>query len=105
MALTRGRIIGYDTERMMFEFTMMAPDGKAITCEISSVTMNQMDHARGARQSEREAQFIRIRDSIEKIASNIFEGDDNVQDGVLSIFEKHLPDGRFRRGRKSQSEQ
>ena len=73
MALTRGRIIGYNTDRMMFEFTMITHDTRVITCEISSVAMDHLDGRRGTRPPEREAQFIRLRDAIEKIASGIFK--------------------------------
>src|ERR1700736_4811425 len=75
MALTRGRIIGYNTDRMMFEFTMIAHDTRVITCEISSAAMDHLDGRRGTLPPEREAQFIRFRDAIEKIASGIFKDD------------------------------
>jgi hypothetical protein len=100
MALTRGSIVGYDAGRMMFEFTMVAPDARLVRCQVSSVAMDQMDRGRGTAPSEREAQFIRLRDAIEKIASDIFKDESPAQGGVR-IFEKHLPEGRGRRTRKS----
>jgi hypothetical protein len=73
MPLTRGCVIGYDTNRMMFEFTMLTHDARMVACEISSVATNQMDGRRGTLPSEREAQFVRLRYAIEKIASDNFE--------------------------------
>jgi hypothetical protein len=95
MPLTRGRIIGYDADRMMFEFTMInARDARVVTCHISSVAMDDLDGKRGTRRSEREAQFIRFRDAIEQIASDLFKGDSAVEDAVVRIFAKHLPQER-----------
>jgi len=94
MAFTRGRIIGYNTDRMMFEFTMITHDTRVITCEISSVAMDHLDGRRGTLPPEREAQFVRLRDAIEKIASGIFKDDKALQGAVVRIFVKHLPDGR-----------
>ena len=93
MPLTRGIIIGYDANRMTFEFTMMTRDARVVTCEISSVAMDHLDHRRGTLPPEREAQFIRLRDAIEKIASHIFN-ERALQGAVVRIFVKHLPDGR-----------
>jgi Protein of unknown function (DUF1488) len=91
MALTRGSIVGYDTDRMMFEFTMMTRDARVLTCEISSVAMDHLDHRRGTLPQEREAQFVRLRDGIEKIASDIFN-EKALEAAVVRIFVKHLPD-------------
>jgi Protein of unknown function (DUF1488) len=91
MPLTRGRIIGYDADRMMFEFTMInARDARVVTCHISSVAMDDLDGKRGTLRSEREAQFIRFRAAIEQIASDIFKGNSAVEGAVVRIFAKHL---------------
>jgi Protein of unknown function (DUF1488) len=73
MALTQGIIIGYNNDRMTFEFTMKMPNGRIVACEISSVAMDQMDGVRGIPPSGREAQFIRLRGSIEKIAADVIK--------------------------------
>jgi hypothetical protein len=91
MALTRGSLIGYDTELMMFKFTMMARDARIVECLISSVAMDRMDGRRGTLPSEREAQFMRHRDIIDKVASDSFEERGSMPDAVLRIFEKDLP--------------
>jgi hypothetical protein len=64
MALTRNSIIGYNAERMMFEFTMKTSKKRVVACQISSLAMDHLDGVRGTPPSEREAQFIRLRDSI-----------------------------------------
>lgn len=97
MALTRGSIIGYNSDRMMFEFTMKARDERIVACQISSVAMDYMDGVRGTPPLEREAQFIRLRDAIEKIAGDIFKVEGAVHAGIVRIFEKHLPEGRARK--------
>jgi hypothetical protein len=97
MALTRGRIIGYNSDRMMFEFTMKTPDEREVACQISSIAMDYIDGVRGTPPLEREAQFIRLRDAIEKIAADIFRVEGGVHAGIVRIFEKHLPEGRARK--------
>jgi hypothetical protein len=56
--------------------------------------MDHLDGRRGTLPPEREAQFVRLRDAIEKIASGIFKDDKALQGAVVRIFVKHLPDGR-----------
>lgn len=97
MALKRGGIIGYDSNRMMFEFTMKTPNEKIVKCQISSIAMNDLDGVRGISPPEREAQFIRHRDIIEKIAVDIFKISGPTHVGVIHIFEKHLPGEKRRR--------
>jgi hypothetical protein len=99
MRLTRGSVIGYDTNRMMFEFTMLTQDASIVVCQISSVAMDQMDRGRGTLPSEREAQFIRLRYAIEKIVSDNFEEAGSEPGAVVRIFEKHLPETRVRKAR------
>jgi hypothetical protein len=93
MSLKGDRIIGYNNDRMMFEFTMMTPNARIVACQISSVAMDQMDGGRTSR-SEREAQFIRLRDAIEKIASDRFGDGGTTQGAVVCIYQKHLPEKR-----------
>jgi hypothetical protein len=91
MPLTRGKIIGYDTDRMTFEFTMLTPDARVVSCEISSIALDYMVGKRGTLPSEREAQFIDLRDVIEMIASDNFQGETAALGRVVRIFAKHLP--------------
>src|SRR5712671_3591152 len=59
MPLERGRILGYDADRMAFEFTMLNKD-QTVPCEISSAAMDELAGKRGTLPAEREAQFLRF---------------------------------------------
>jgi hypothetical protein len=89
MPLMRGRILGYDANRMTFEFTMMH-DARIVDCEISSVAMDDLAGEKGVRPSEREAQFRRLRDAIERIASGAFDQGGMSAGETIRIFSKHV---------------
>ena len=90
MALERGRIIGYDNRRMTFEFTMTDATGKLVDCKISSAAMDQLAGGRGTMPSEREAQFLSLRDEIERIASDLFDEALPKPVRMIRIFHHHL---------------
>jgi hypothetical protein len=87
MPLERDRTIGYDADRMTFEFTMMDKK-KTIDCSISSVAMDEMAGSRGTRPAAREAQFLKFRELIERIASNLFD-EQAAPRGTVRIFYHH----------------
>jgi Protein of unknown function (DUF1488) len=89
MPLVRGRILGYDADRMAFEFTMLNKD-QTVPCEISSAAMDELAGKRGTLPAEREAQFLRLRETIERIASDNFDSDAAVRGAVVRIFAKHI---------------
>ncbi len=89
MLLKRGRIVGYDTARMAFMFTMMH-GARIVDCEISSAAMDDLAGSRGAWPHEREAQFKALRETIERIASDAFEQGGKQEGKTVSIFHKHL---------------
>jgi hypothetical protein len=41
MPLTRGRIVGYDSKRLAFGFTMLN-DGETVQCQISDAAMDEL---------------------------------------------------------------
>jgi hypothetical protein len=91
MALEQGRIIGYDTVRMMFEFTMIdATTAATVDCTISSAAMDQLDGYKRTKPSEREAQFLRLRPQIERIASDLFNKVQTKPVRSIRIFHHHL---------------
>jgi Protein of unknown function (DUF1488) len=90
MPLTRGKVVGYDLARMMFQFTMRTSDGITVPCEISSLAMDAIAGVRGTLPTGREAQFLRLRDRIEQIASDMFERD-NLQQ--VRVFAKNVDFG------------
>jgi hypothetical protein len=89
MTLMRGRIVGYDVDRMAFKF-MMLNKVETVECEISSVAMDDLAGKRGTLPAEREAQFMRLREVIERIASDKFDSDTIVRGAVVRIFAKHV---------------
>jgi Protein of unknown function (DUF1488) len=90
MPLVRGRIVGYDVNLMTFKFAMMTADATTVACQISSAAMDLLAGEKGARPAEREAQFIRLREAIERIASDIFDDESAVRGPVVQIFAKHI---------------
>ena len=80
--------MGYATERMMFLFTMHA--ARIIDCEISSSALDDLDGEKGTRPNEREAQFKRLRDPIERIVSDTFERNGRPEGETIRIFSKHV---------------
>jgi hypothetical protein len=93
MPLERGRIIRYNVDRMTFEFTMIdmaKAKAKIVDCRISSIAMDQLAGIKGTMPSEREVQFLSLRDGIERIASDLF--DKAVPKSVrIHIFHHHIP--------------
>jgi hypothetical protein len=89
MPLQRGRITGYDTVRMTFEFTMTDAKGNFVDCKISSSAMDQLATIKGTMPSEREAQFSRLRDGIERIASDLFDETKPNPVRLIRIFHHH----------------
>ena len=89
MPLTRGRIGGYDSERLAFGFTMMNGD-QEIECQISDAAMDELAGTRGTPSLARQAQFIALRDAIEMIASDIFDNGPFVKGATIRIFTKHI---------------
>ena len=89
MPLTPGRPLGYDNERMAFEFTMLN-GGETVECRISSAAMDDLAGCKGTLPAEREAQFLRLRERIEHIASTIFEEKTVLEGAMIRIFWKHI---------------
>jgi hypothetical protein len=89
MLLIRGQLVGYDAERMVFVFTMMH-GAKIVDCEISSTARDDLAGAKGARPDEREAQFMRLRDAIERISSDNFTAKGTASGETIRIFSKHI---------------
>lgn len=67
MTLMRGRFVGYEYDRMVVLFSML--DGeKVVPCAISTSAMDDLDSTTQVQGSEREAQFMRLRNRIEACA-------------------------------------
>ena len=71
MALTRGNFGGYEFDRMGVLFSMV--DGeKEIPCAVSTSAMDDMEKTERTKPDQREVQFMRLRDQIEKRAAEKF---------------------------------
>jgi hypothetical protein len=71
MALTRGSFRGYEFDRMVVLFSMV--DGqKEIPCAVSTSAMDELEKPERTKSDQREAQFMRLRDRIEKRADQKF---------------------------------
>jgi len=93
MPLTRGQILGYDNERLAFAFTMMN-DGEVVPCQISDAAMDDLAEAKGTPSIARHAQFVAHRDTIERIASDLFDKAPSIKGCVIRIFSKHIQGAR-----------
>lgn len=89
MPLTRDKIIGHDSERLAFKFTMLN-EGKVVPCQISDAAMDELAGTIGTENSARQAQFLSLRDDIETIAADLFAEAPPVDGYVVRIFSKHI---------------
>jgi Protein of unknown function (DUF1488) len=71
MALTRGRFLGYEFDRMVVLFSLV--DGqREIPCAISTSAMDDLEGVARSRPNSRKDQFMRLRDRIEERAARKF---------------------------------
>ena len=89
MPLTRGRITGYDNERLAFKFTMLNGE-ETVECQISDAAMDELAGVKGTQSMARQAEFLDLRDAIERIASNMFDEAPRVRGFSVRIFTKHI---------------
>ena len=72
MTLMRGRFIGYEYDRMVVLFSML--DGeREVACAVSTSAMDELEGVARAKGSQREAQFVRLRDRIEACAAGKYQ--------------------------------
>lgn len=91
MPLTRGEAIGFDADRLFYRFTMMS-GMRVVHCEISNVALSDIvkTNWKTVQSGDRESQFIIWRDTIEKVASDLFDAGGG-QAQKVQIFAKHFP--------------
>ena len=89
MPLLRGRIVGHDSERLAFKFTMQNGD-ETVECQISDAAMDELAGVKGTEIAERQSQFLSLRDAIEGIASELFDAAPNIRGLAVRIFTKHV---------------
>jgi hypothetical protein len=71
MPLQRGKVLGYDFNRMVVDFTM-SNQGKTVRCAISTAAMDDLEGKHDVKADQRVDQFLRLRDAIEERASHKF---------------------------------
>lgn len=89
MPLARDRIIGHDLERLAFRFTMMN-HGDVVHCQISDAAMDELAGMQGTESSARQAQFTSLRETIERLASDLYDEAPRFKGYVVRIFIRHL---------------
>ena len=89
MPLARGEIIGHDTKRLTFTFTMLN-DSEVVSCQISDAALDQLAGMKGTDSFARQAQFLSLRGTVECIASRVFDKEPRVSGQVVRIFAKHV---------------
>src|SRR5258705_11836655 len=68
----------------------MLNDGETVQCQISDAAMDELAGLKGTESTARQAQFLSLRDTIERIASDLFDEAPTIQGYVIRIFTKHL---------------
>ena len=71
MSLSQGDFQTYDSDRGVVLFTMRNGDAE-VPCAISTSAMDNLDGSTKFKDSEREAQFMRLRSRIEECAMRKF---------------------------------
>jgi hypothetical protein len=66
--------------------TLLQRLGEDRDCTISSAAMDQLGGSKKTMPSEREAQFLRLRDKIERLASDLFEKSPTKPVRLIRIF-------------------
>jgi hypothetical protein len=89
MPLTRDKMIGHDIERLAFRFTMLNGE-EVVQCQISDAAMDELAGMQGTESSARHAQFLSLRETIERMASNLYDEAPRFKGHVVRIFTKHL---------------
>ena len=83
---TRQRAAGfriYDGER-----------DETVQCQISDAAMDELAEVKGTPSIARQAQFVTHRDTIKKIASELFDKAPIMKGYVVRIFSKHIQGAR-----------
>ena len=71
MALQQGKVLGYDFNRMVVEFTMVN-QGKVVPCSISTAALDDLEKNSSVKADGRVDQFVRLRAVVEEHAEKKF---------------------------------
>ena len=89
MPLTRGEAIGYDSDLMVFKFTMRNGE-QIVQCQISNAALGDLAGRWRAAARDLPAEFEAHRKLIEAIASEQFDQTSNKETRLVRIFAKHI---------------
>ncbi|KPF97224.1 DUF1488 family protein [Rhodopseudomonas palustris] len=92
MPLRRGDIVGHDSERLSFRFTMLDRADDIVHCQISDAALDALAGMRGTEGSVRSAQFLTLRDTIEALANAVYIRSPAVKGRPVRIFLKDVGD-------------
>ena len=90
MPLTRGDAVGYDTDLMMFKFTMRNGE-QIVQCQISHAALGDLACRSSGAARDLRAKFEAHRELIEAKASELFDQTSRVETTLVRIFAKHIP--------------
>ena len=63
---------------------------ETVECQISDAAMDELAGVKGTQSMARQAEFLDLRDAIERIASNMFDEAPRVRGFSVRIFTKHI---------------
>ncbi len=89
MPLSRHQIIGHDQQRLAFGFSMLDGD-RVVQCQISDAALDELAGMRGTDSSVKAAQFLSLRETIELMASRLYDDAPRMPGYVVRIFSKHV---------------
>lgn len=89
MPLVPHEIVGHDEARLAFRFSMLN-DGQVVVCQISDAALDKLAGMRGTESSARTAQFLSLRQTIERTASRLFDEKPVLPGALIKIFSKHV---------------
>lgn len=92
MPLSSHEIVGHDPERLAFRFSMLNDDN-VVQCQISDAALDELAGMTGTDSGARTAQFLLLRQTIEQIASRLFDQVPFRPGSVVRIFSKHVGHG------------
>jgi hypothetical protein len=89
MPLTSHEIEGHDQQRLAFRFSMLN-DEHVVQCQISDAALDELAGMIGTESRVRMAQFLSLRQTIEQMASWLFDQAPFRPGSVVRIFSKHV---------------
>jgi hypothetical protein len=70
-----------------------------VPCQISDAALDDLAETKGTLSIARQAQFVAHRDTIERIASDLFDKAPGIKGYVVRIFSKHIQASGSAQGR------